>query len=232
MRSFDLLGDALVALLGALPEGFALPGEPIPPDAAAFINPHRYAPALPAYRCCDTRFIRSPCRTVSAVIRPGCPEVPCSRNNRFRAAAFHSAHDITRSGDVEESTATSMRFASWPSLRTSSRGPIFGESPGSEPTKPTKPGFDGFVGSLCREFALIASFGCQSSQWRSGVPGPVFTCAPSDSPGSEPMVVHPNENLRPEPHESSQRRSAPGRRRGRDPVYRDRSSPSDTHRAL
>jgi hypothetical protein len=90
VRGFDLLGDPLVGPLGGLPERFSFPREPVPPDAAPFVDAHRYRPALPSCRCCVTRFIRSPCKTVSAVIRPGCPEVPCSRNRRFReqAAAF------------------------------------------------------------------------------------------------------------------------------------------------
>src|ERR1019366_5916772 len=39
----------------------------------------------------------SPCRTVAAVIRPGCPVKPCSLNSWFSVAAFHSAHGVPRS---------------------------------------------------------------------------------------------------------------------------------------
>lgn len=48
MGAFDLLGDSFIRLLGALPDGFSVPGELVPPDAAALVDCHRYEPALPA----------------------------------------------------------------------------------------------------------------------------------------------------------------------------------------
>jgi hypothetical protein len=41
---------------------------------------------------------RPPCRTIAAVIRPGCPVTRCSRNKRFNIAAFQPAGDTPRSG--------------------------------------------------------------------------------------------------------------------------------------
>jgi len=48
VRGLDLFSDALVGLLGALPDRFTFPGEPAPPDPAALVHAHRYAPALSA----------------------------------------------------------------------------------------------------------------------------------------------------------------------------------------
>ena len=148
------------------------PGEPVPPDAAALVDAHRYKPARPIFRWCKAGFICSPCKTVAAVIRPGCLEFPCSRNKRLRAAAFHSAHDIPRSGAVVESTATPVRSARQPSLGGCSRLSIFGESPWSEPSKPTKPGFDGFVGSLFGNLALLVASVASPTRREGASPAP------------------------------------------------------------
>jgi hypothetical protein len=42
VRGFDLFSDALVRLFGALPDRLSIPGEPVPPDPAAFVNTHRF----------------------------------------------------------------------------------------------------------------------------------------------------------------------------------------------
>ena len=39
---FDLLSHALIGLLGALPDWFAIPGEPVPPDAPSLVDRHSY----------------------------------------------------------------------------------------------------------------------------------------------------------------------------------------------
>jgi hypothetical protein len=48
VRGFDLFGNPLVGLLGALPDGSPVPGEPVPPDVTALVDRHRYALAGPA----------------------------------------------------------------------------------------------------------------------------------------------------------------------------------------
>jgi hypothetical protein len=47
VRRLDLLSDSFIRLLSALPDRFPVPYESIPPDAAAFVDCHCYAPAFP-----------------------------------------------------------------------------------------------------------------------------------------------------------------------------------------
>jgi hypothetical protein len=74
MRGLYLLSDPLVRLLRALPDRHAVLGEPVPPDATAFVDRHRYALAGPAPSLLMIWLIRSPV----AVRNPGGP----ARNSR------------------------------------------------------------------------------------------------------------------------------------------------------
>jgi hypothetical protein len=70
----NLFGGPLVRLLGALPDGCPIPGEPVPPDVTALVDRHSYALAGPAPSLLVICLIRSPVMAC----HPGFP----ARNSR------------------------------------------------------------------------------------------------------------------------------------------------------
>src|SRR5688572_11414535 len=88
MCRFDLFSNALIRLLGALPDRFTSPGEPVPPNIAALVDTHFYRPTLTSSDI--SRVVLRPKSTAPVWQADVIKAAPVEKMPRARSCAMYS----------------------------------------------------------------------------------------------------------------------------------------------